>query len=949
MNRVTQCACLAAASLSIAACSRVFAADIASPARGASAPPTTRAATGPTTLATKISINFKDAPLDTVIEFLSQTVGFAIVKEGALEGRVTIVSKQPVSPEEALTLVNAGLKVNGFTAIRDGRVLRIAARDKAKKGNIPVHFGGKPEDVEDSEELITQVIPIQNVSATKLREDLKPMIGNDADVTANEGSNTIIITDSSSSIRRIVKIISNLDQHEATTAEIRIVQLKYANAAAAVKLIDTFFKNQGGAQMSQEMMMRMQQSGQPMPQQHGGSEKHGNNVIAAADDRTNTLVVMGSTASLKLIDDIIKHLDSNPIPASEMKTYQLKFAQAEATAKLINNLFKPPKSNNDDYPFFYRRFNGDEEAKKNVTVTAAFDERTNSLIITAPADALKGVEEMIKKLDASPMASADLKVFQLKYADAFLTSKVIEDMFKPKDDSGPRFPFYIFGDNPNPQAKGVKVNVTSDDRTNSLIVSAPTELLKIIEDMVKKLDSNPGSEDSLFIYHLRNAQAANLESVLNILFGNVNGQGPGGGQQNGQPGFPGGADQQQQGSRSGSRFGSNSSSGGNGSSVLERNGSSRRSNGLNRPGMPRLSPGMAHAVNELTGKVFVVADPDTNALLVTTASKYEKQVRRIIEDLDRAVPQVLIKVLIAEVTHDDGTDVGAEFSILNLRANGQGAKGGVNFGLSKIAGGLVAQVVENNFTATIRALESVGKLDVLSRPYILASDNQLARITVGQEVPFIDSSRITETGQTVNTLDYKDVGILLDVIPHINSDGLVILDVAPEISALTGETIPVSDNAAQPIIAKRSAQTRVGIRDGQTIVIGGLMEDRKTQTIDKVPILGDIPLLGEVFKHHLDKKTKTELLIFLTPHVAQSPESLEASSQEEARGTKLVPRAVAPGVYEDHMDGLHRGQMPQTKPAKPTDPINSIDLSEPPKNGQPENVDPDSGGNSNQR
>ncbi len=934
MNRVTQCAYLAAASISLAACAAIFAAD-AVPARPADVAPATRAATGPTTLATKISINFKDAPLDTVIEFLSQTVGFAVVKEGPLDGRVTIVSKQPVSPEEALTLVNAGLKVNGFTTIRDGRVLKIAARDKAKKGNVPVHFGGKPEDVEDSEELITQVIPIQNVSATKLREDLKPMISTDADVTSNEGSNTIIITDSSSSIRRIVKIISNLDQHEATTAEIRIVQLKYANAAAAVKLIDTFFKNQsGGAQMSQEMMMRMQQGGQPMPLMHSGSEKHGNNVIAAADDRTNTLVIMGSTGSLKLIDDIIKRLDSNPIPASEMKTYQLKFAQAEATAKLINNLFKPPKSNNDDYPFFYRRFGGDEEAKKNVTVNAAFDERTNSLIITAPADALKGVEEMIKKLDASPMASADLKVFQLKYADAFLTSKVIEDMFKPKDDnSTPRF--FFFGDNPSPQTKGVKVNVTSDDRTNSLIVSAPTELLKIIEDMVIKLDANPGSEDTLFIYHLRNAQAGNLESVLNVLFGNVQGQGPGGGQQNGQQGLPGNPDQQQQGGRSSGRFGSNSGSGGNSDSVLTRNNSNRRSNGgLNRPGTPRLSPGMAHAINELTGKVFVVADPDTNALLVTTASKYEKQVRLIIEDLDRAVPQVLIKVLIAEVTHDDGTDVGAEFSILNLRANGQGSKGGVNFGLSKIAGGLVAQVIENNFTATIRALETVGKLDVLSRPYILASDNQLARITVGQEVPFVDTSRVTDTGQTINTLNYKDVGILLDVIPHINSDGLVILDVAPEISALTGETVAVSDTAAQPIIAKRSAQTRVGIRDGQTIVIGGLMEDRKTQTIDKVPILGDIPILGEAFKHRQDKKTKTELLIFLTPHVAQSPESLESSSQEETRGTKLVPRAVAPGVYEDHMDGLRRGQTPQTMPTKPGNPINSIDLNEPPKDSE---------------
>ncbi len=290
------------------------------------------------------------------------------------------------------------------------------------------------------------------------------------------------------------------------------------------------------------------------------------------------------------------------------------------------------------------------------------------------------------------------------------------------------------------------------------------------------------------------------------------------------------------------------------------------------------------------------------------------RVEQVLKELDRAVPQVLIKVLVAEVTHNNSTDIGAEFSALNLRANGDGSKGGTSFGLSKLTGGLVAQVLENNFTATIRALENVGKLDVLSRPYILASDNQLASITVGQEVPFINNSRITDTGQTINTLDYKDVGILLDVIPHINSDGLVILDIAPEISALTGQSVPISDTASQPIIAKRSAQTRVGVRNGQTIVIGGLMEDRKTETIDKVPFLGDIPYIGEAFKRRQNTKTKTELLIFLTPHVASDPDNLKDMSKEEIEGSKLVPNAVDPHAFQEHKEGLQRGNVPTPVP-----------------------------------
>jgi general secretion pathway protein D len=934
MQRMNRSVSWLATSLCVASASAVLAAD--APTTNLAIPATRAASSQPTTTATKITLNFKDAPLDVVIDFLSQTVGFTVIKEGPLDGRVTILSKQPVSPEEAITLVNAALKVNGFTAIREDRLLRIAPRDKAKKGNVPVHFGSKPEDIANTDELITQVIPIQNVSAIKLRDDLKPLIGPEADLTANEGSNTIIITDSSASILRIVKIIANLDLHEATTSEIRIVQLKYANAAAAVKLIDTFFKNQGGSQMSPEMMMRMQQQGQPMPPPHGGSEKHGTNVIAAADDRTNTLVIMGSTASLKLIDDILKHLDSNPIPASEMKSFPLRFAHAETTAKLINDLFKAPKSDNNDYPFFYRRFGGgDDDAKKDIKVNAAFDERTNTIIVTAPAEALKAVEEMIKTLDASPMASADLKVFQLKYADAYTISKLIEDMFKPKDDNSNRSPFFFFSDMQQPQAThGVKVTVTSDDRTNSVIVSAPTELLKLIEDVVNKLDANPATEDTLFIYHLRNGQAANLEYVLNVLFGNVNNQGQNG-QQNGQ-GQPG--DQQQ--GRTANRLNNNSSNNGSTTTTDTRtnSASARRTNRQNQAGMPRLSPGMAHAVNELTGKVFIVADQDTNALLVTTATKYEKQVRMIIDDLDRPVPQVLIKVLVAEVTHDNSADLGVDFSVLNTRPSGNGQKGGTNFGNAAATGGLVVSVIETNITATLHALAEENKLDVLSRPYLLASDNQLANILIGQSVPFITDTRITDTGQEINSVQYRDIGLSLNVTPHINPDGVVIMDVIPEISQLTSQTVPISSTVNAPVIAKRSAESRIAVKDGETVVIGGLMEDRKTSSVSKVPFLGDVPYLGWLLSRTQVTKTKTELLIFLTPHVAQRPEALAPMSQEEIDATKLTPNAVVPGTFDEHLKAIRRPPA-QTQPGQPVSPINSIDLSTPAKPRDVEGVD----------
>ncbi|MEP0842765.1 MAG: hypothetical protein HRF43_08640, partial [Phycisphaerae bacterium] len=332
-------------------------------------------------------------------------------------------------------------------------------------------------------------------------------------------------------------------------------------------------------------------------------------------------------------------------------------------------------------------------------------------------------------------------------------------------------------------------------------------------------------------------------------------------------------------------------------------------------GFGGVSQSSLSAAAALANQVTVIADPDTNSLLVRTNPANYERVKEILKELDRPVAQVLIKVLIAEVTHDNAVDIGAEFSVLNIRPSGLGQTVGTDFNIANQRGGLVFKVLEADFTATIRALEQSGKLDVLSRPYILASDNQLASITVGQEVPFITNTRFTDLGGTLNTIEYSDIGILLDVQPHINPDGLVIMDIAPEISTLTGTTVPISETVSAPVFAKRSAESRVAVRSGQTVVIGGLMEDRLTETINQVPLVGDIPLLGEVFKRREKKKIKTELLIFLTPHVAADPDQLEPMGQDEVEGTKLVPNAVYPQAFEEHMEGLQRGEPVTTRPA----------------------------------
>ena len=237
------------------------------------------------------------------------------------------------------------------------------------------------------------------------------------------------------------------------------------------------------------------------------------------------------------------------------------------------------------------------------------------------------------------------------------------------------------------------MQTSADDRTNTLVVTAPADTMKLVAAIVQRLDSNPTSQETFFIYRLRNGQSQSLAFVLNQLFGNL--------QPAGQLGIPGAqgrfgaaaaAQQQPQLSglaalTGGQGLGSQlNGTGGTGIGARRTGTSATGVPGSLAGRVPGLSPLMARAVTELTGQVFVVADPDTNSLLVTTATKYQKQVREIIAELDRPVPQVLIKVLVAEVTHDNSADIGVDFSILNKRDQRQRPERGVNFGNARRRG-----------------------------------------------------------------------------------------------------------------------------------------------------------------------------------------------------------------------------------------------------------------------
>jgi general secretion pathway protein D len=224
------------------------------------------------------------------------------------------------------------------------------------------------------------------------------------------------------------------------------------------------------------------------------------------------------------------------------------------------------------------------------------------------------------------------------------------------------------------------------------------------------------------------------------------------------------------------------------------------------------------------------------------------------------------------------------------------------FGLAGTTQGGFYKILDRDLQATLVALADTSKLEVLSRPSILTRNNEIATITVGKRIPMITDSRTTTLGETINTIQWRDVGIILSVTPHITPNNVVEMALTPEISNLSGETVQVQTGVNLRVITIRSADTLVAVESGKTVVIGGMMEDNVTETVHKIPLLGDIPLAGALFRHTVKSKSKTELLIFLTPLVVQGSEALRASSSSEAGRTELAPGSFTDKQMDKFLD-----------------------------------------------
>lgn len=407
----------------------------------------------------EIIMNFQGASLNDVLNYLSEAAGFVIVQEAPVSGTVNVMSRQPITAEEAVDLVNTVLIEKGYIAIRNGRILKIVRREGAQKRDLPVQTGSDPDKIPRNDGMVTQILPLRFGEAAKLVENLRPLLPDNATISANESSNSIIMTDTQTNIRRMAEIIRAIDTSVASISTIQVFPLQYANAKELATVITQLFANNTTAGSGGSDRDRRRSFPFPFP---GGGDRGGgtpstpqsearqanSRVIAVADDQSNSLIVSAPEDLLPSISEVVRKIDTSTTDVTSTRIFPLQHSDAVETAEIINTLYSDASSQTSQSRNRSGRDRGQnggggfpgqpqssgsnnsqsDRALMQARVVAVGDPRTNALLVNAASDAMAEIAEMIGRLDATDKKKQHIYVHSLEHADVDSVANVLRGM-----------------------------------------------------------------------------------------------------------------------------------------------------------------------------------------------------------------------------------------------------------------------------------------------------------------------------------------------------------------------------------------------------------------------------------------------------------------------------------------------------------------------------------------
>jgi general secretion pathway protein D len=499
----------------------------------------------------------------------------------------------------------------------------------------------------------------------------------------------------------------------------------------------------------------------------------------------------------------------------------------------------------------------------------------NTIVITDYAENVRRIGRIIAAVDTP--SGSEIAVIRLDNAIATDMAVLLARLLEAPTGS--------------PGDASTRVSILAEPTTNSLLVRAPTQArANLVRQLATQLDQPSTSPGNIHVVYLKNANAAVLARTLLGI----------------------------------------AAPGDSGTGVGQAPGQSQQQLGSRPVGTAPARPitGAAATPQPVSGQIAgaqIQADPATNTLIVIAPEAVYRNLRAVIDKLDMRRAQVFIESLIIEVTSDQAAEWGIQWQagLGNLQGSGgTGGLAGTNFGTTgqnilgiaqnpaTVGHGLAIGVAKGSITlpgvGTIanlqflaRALESMSKVNILSTPNIMTLDNEEARIIVGQNVPFVTGQYVTGGTAAVNpfqTVERRDVGLTLRVRPQISESGTVKLVIYQEVSSVQD-----TSNPAGIITNMRAIETNVLVDDGAIIVLGGLVQDQVTGTQEKVPVLGDIPLIGGLFRYEARRQQKVNLMVFLRPFIVRDEDAARSLAVDRydamrklEQNQQLPPSSVLP-------------------------------------------------------
>lgn len=826
---------------------------------------------------------------------------------------VRIVSTADAPPERvktALQAIQVAAPIDGQgdqtaaagTAAPRARV----AQDESILGPVQIEFvegldvivlRGDQEDVDRVMRIIDQieslsaettpeikVLRLQHIDADSLArlltsvyaEVLGPRVG-ELSVTGLAKPNALLLVGRPENVRLAAGLVEQLDQPVEPTYRFEAYPLKHASATDVKALVDSYFEQQAAQTNDQAASLLRSRA------------------FTVADVRSNVVIVSAAPRDQAEVRALVKQIDAARGEAvDEVRVFQLRNSLAEDLAEVLLQAIRPSSEGDNEgsssrAAALRLSVGGDPSALESgvlSSVRVSPDTRANALVVTAPADSMSLIAALIDRLDRTPDASAELKVFTVANGDAEALAEMLRSLFASDEDSS----------EPGGYGSGglSRLNVTTDLRTNSIIAAGAAEDLAVVEAILLRLDDAEVRSRQTTVFRLKNAEAATVAQVLNEWLENE---------------------------RAAEADADLSYSP---RELIEREVivvAEPATNSLIVSATPRYEAELRRLVEELDERppmvmiqvlIAEVGLNDTDEFGVELGLQdsllFDRSLLSDTQFITTTVneqspggatistqTQNIISSNLTPGFNFNNQALGNNGSTQALaRAGNIGAQALSSFALSRVNsdlnfGGFVMSASSSNVNLLLRALQESRRLEVLSRPQITTLDGKLGSVQVGARVPRITAVNQNLAGGQTNAIEYEPVGIILQVTPRISVDGQVVMNVAAEKSEVgpEAEGIAISISATgevirAPQIKLTRAETTVSATSGQTVVLSGLLTKRTLDIHRRVPLLADIPLLGDLFRYDAVQQARTELLIILTPRVIRSELDAEMLKQVES-------------------------------------------------------------------